>query len=55
MEQVKIGQVIVDDYGISKVIKLDDWGGYIAEQIIPKEVFIEAFQKYIKVESEENK
>lgn len=53
MEQVKIGQVIVDDYGISKVIKLDDWGGYIEELIIPKEVFIEAFQKYIKAESEE--
>lgn len=47
MEQVKIGQVIVDSYGISKVIKLDDFGGYTAEQIIPKEVFIEAYNKWI--------
>ena len=55
MEQVKIGQFIVDSYGISKVVKLDDWGGYTAEQIIPKEVFIEAFQKYIKEEGEDGK
>lgn len=52
MEQVKLGQIIVDSYGISKVVKLEDYGGYTAEQIIPKEVFIEAYNKYIKAESE---
>ena len=55
MSEVKIGQVIVDRYGISKVVKLDGWGGYTTEQIIPKEVFIEAYNKYIKAESEEGK
>jgi len=53
MEEIKIGQVIVDSYGISKVVELDDFGGYTAKQMIPKEVFIEAFQKFIKEESEE--
>lgn len=53
MDKIKIGQVIVDSYGIGKVVELDDFGGYTAEQIIPKEVFIEAFQKFIKEESEE--
>jgi len=55
MNEVKMGQVIVDSYGISKVVKLDGFGGYTAEQIIPKEVFIKAYNKYIKAESEEGK
>ena len=53
MEQIKLGQIIVDSYGISKVVKLEDFGGYTAEQIIPKEAFVEAFQKFIKAESEQ--
>ena len=52
MSEVKIGQFIVDSYGISRVVKLEDYGGYIAEQIMPKEAFIEAYNKYIKAESE---
>lgn len=47
MEQVKIGQIIVDSYGISKVIRLNNFGGYTAQEIIPKEVFIEAYNKWI--------
>lgn len=47
MKQVKIGQLIVDNYGISKVIKLDDFGGCVKQQIIPKEIFIEAYNKWI--------
>ena len=53
MSEVKIGQFIVDNYGICKVIEIGDFGGYTVEQIIPKEVFIEAFEKYIKAESED--
>lgn len=53
MTQAKIGQMIVDDYGISKVIKIDDWGGYTSELIIPKETFIEAYKKWIVKKDEE--
>ena len=55
MKEVKLGQIIVDNYGISKVIKLDDFGGYEAEQIIPKEAFIEAYNRWIILTENENK
>lgn len=51
MKQVKEGQFIVDSGGISKVVEAYSDGGYVTKQIIPKEVFIEAFQKFIKAES----
>lgn len=53
MSEIKIGQIIVDSYGIGKVIEVGDFGDYTVEQIIPKEVFIEAFEKYIKAGSED--
>ena len=46
MAEVKIGQMIVDDYGISKVIRIDNLG-YMSEVIIPKDVFIEAYKQWI--------
>lgn len=53
MEQVKRGQFIVDSNGISQVVEVDDSGSiYVTRQIVPKEIFVEAFQKFIK-ESEE--
>lgn len=53
MVDVKIGQMIVDDYGISKVIRMDDLG-YMSEVIIPKDIFIEAYKQYIANESEDS-
>lgn len=47
-EQVKIGQIIVDSDGISKVVEVYNSGSYVTVQMIPKEVFVEAFQKFIK-------
>lgn len=55
MAKEQIGQVIVDNYGISRVIKLDDFGGYEAKQIIPKEAFIEAYNKWITPIKNEDK
>ena len=42
-----VGEVIVSDFGICKVIDVDDNNICTAETIIPKEAFIEAFEKYI--------
>ena len=41
------GEIIVSDYGICKVIDVDDNNICTAETIITKEAFIEAFEKYI--------
>ena len=46
MEQVKIGQEIVSDSGIGRVVRIGDCGSYTAEMIISKEAFIEAFEKW---------
>ena len=44
-----LGDLIVDDNGISKIVSIDpDYSGYTSELILPKEVFVEAFNKYIK-------
>lgn len=42
-----VGEVIVSDFGICKVIDVDDNNICTAETIITKEAFIEAFEKYI--------
>ena len=42
-----VGEIIVDDHEICKVIDVDNNGIYTAETIIPKSAFIEAFEKYI--------
>lgn len=43
----QIGEYEVDDYGISKIEKVIDEKHYITRCIMPKEVFIEAYNKYI--------
>ena len=48
-----LGDLIVDDNGISKIVSIDpNYSGYTSELILPKEVFIEAYNKYIKGDSE---
>ena len=42
-----VGEIIVSDCGICKVIDVDENGIYTAETIIPKYAFIEAFEKYL--------
>lgn len=43
-----LGDFVVGDNGISKIVEVDDYSGYTAELVLPKEVFIEAYNKYIK-------
>ena len=48
-----LGDLIVDDNGISKIVSIDpDYSGYTSELILPKEVFVEAYNKYIKGDTE---
>ena len=54
MEQVKIGQEIVSDSGIGRVVRIGDFGSYTAEMIISKEAFIEAFEKWVLPKLEES-
>lgn len=44
----KLGDFVVGDSGISKIIEVDGYAGYTAELVLPKETFIEAYNKYIK-------
>ena len=41
------GVLFVDDFGINKVIEVDEHGTVTAERIISKDIFIEAYNKYI--------
>lgn len=50
-----VGDFEVTDSGIARIIKLEDYGGYISEIIIPKEAFVEAYNKYICEELEKTK
>lgn len=43
----RLGEIVVKDHGICKIVDVDDYAGYTMETIIPKEVFIEAYKKYI--------
>ena len=47
-EKLYPGKFVVDDYGICKIIDVDDDGIATAMTIIPKETFIEAYNKFIK-------
>ena len=40
-------QYEVTDLGIEKVIKMDPDGTYISKVVIPKDIFIAAYEKYI--------
>lgn len=44
----KIGDFEVSDNGIERVAKLEDFGGYTTELIMPKKIFVEAYTKYIR-------
>lgn len=46
----KLGDFVVGDNGISRIIEVDGYAGYTGELVLPKEVFIEAYNKYIKDE-----
>lgn len=55
--EIKIGQIIVDDDSIGKVIMVDnDQNSYTTNVIMSKETFVEAYKKWInpnfKMESE---
>ena len=47
-----LGDFIVKDSGIFKITEVDGYAGYTAELVLPKEVFIEAYNKYIKTKEE---
>ena len=47
MNNVKIGQIVVTNNDIGRVIRVGDCGSYTSEQIISKEAFVEAFEKWI--------
>lgn len=42
-----LGEIVVKDHGICKIVDVDDYAGYTMETIMPKEVFVEAYKKYI--------
>ena len=44
------GVLFVDDYGINKVIEVDENGTVTAQRIISRDTFIEAYNKFIKGE-----
>ena len=44
------GVLFVDDYGINKVIEVDENGTVTAQMVIPRDAFIEAYNKFIKGE-----
>ena len=52
MNNKNVGDYEVTDAGISRIISLDDLGGYTSEVIISKDAFIEAYNKYICEELE---
>lgn len=56
----RLGEIVVKDWGICKIVDVDDYAGYTMETIMPKEVFAEAYKKYIiddsaKEEPKQNK
>lgn len=44
------GVLFVDDYGINKVIEVDENGTVTVERIIPRDTFIEAYNKFINTD-----
>lgn len=43
----RVGNLIVSDDGIYTVLQ-DDGNSYITMMVLPKEIFVEAYEKYIK-------
>lgn len=48
MEKRQVGEMIVTDRGIERVIETGDCGSYTTELIISKEAFQQAYEKYIE-------
>lgn len=48
------GVVFVDDYGINKVIEVDENGVITAQMVIPRDTFIEAYNKFIRGNDDEH-
>ena len=44
----RLGEIVVKDHGICKIVDVDGYAGYTMETIMPKEVFVEAYKKYIQ-------
>ena len=49
-----LGDFIVREKGIYRITEVDDYAGYTSELILPKDIFIEAYNKYIKNEEAED-
>lgn len=47
-----VGDYEVSNRGISRIISVDDMGGYTSTLVMSKEAFIEAYNKYIKTDKE---
>ena len=45
-----LGDFIVRENGIYRITEVDGYAGYTSELILPKDIFIEAYNKYIKGE-----
>lgn len=43
---LRVGDLAVDDYGIVRVIKKEA-SGITVETVIPKDIFVEAYNKFI--------
>lgn len=43
-----LGDFIVGERGIARITNVDNEAGYTATVVLPKETFIEAYNKYIK-------
>lgn len=52
MTKKEVGEYEVTDRGIERVIAIKP-NGYDISLVLPKEVFVEAYQRYIKSKSEE--
>lgn len=44
--ELKVGDLIVDRFGINKIVEVED-DVVTAETIIPKDIFVEAYNKFI--------
>jgi hypothetical protein len=50
----KEGELVIDDFGISKVIEVDEDGTATAQRIMTKDMIVEMFHKFIITELDED-
>ena len=46
------GKVVVDEIGIAVIVSVDENGIATAQTLLPKSAFVEAYNKYIKGDTE---